>query len=62
MQNGEGVSNPQDCYVDRKMDGCIGVTWWVSDSNKWNERIGKKMNGQRAFQMERVGGGVRYKL
>ena len=44
------------------MDGCIGATWWVSDSNKWNERIGKKMNGQRAFQVVRIGGGVRYKL
>jgi hypothetical protein len=44
------------------MDGCIGATWWVSDSNKRNERIKKKMNGQRAFQVVRIGGDVRYKL
>lgn len=50
----EGVSNPQDCCMDRKMDGCIGATWWFRDSNKRHERIGRKMNGQRTGKVECV--------
>lgn len=41
--------------MDREMNG-IGAPWWCGDSNKRNKRIGKKMNEQRAFKMDRVNG------
>ena len=42
--------------MDRKMDGSIGTTRWFGYANKRNKRIGKKMDGQRAFEMGRVNG------
>lgn len=48
----EGVSNPQDHCVNRKMDGGIGATWWFGDANKRHECIGKKLSGQRTCKMD----------
>ena len=48
----ERVSNSQDRRVDRRMDGSIGTAWWFGHANKRDKRIGKNMDGRRAFKME----------
>ncbi|OQW66556.1 MAG: hypothetical protein BVN28_00295 [Nitrospira sp. ST-bin4] len=58
----EKVSDPQDRGLDRRMDGSIGTAWWFGHANKRDERIGRNMDGYRAFKMERADGKLSRKL
>jgi hypothetical protein len=44
------------------MEGTIGTAWWFGHTNERDIRIGKNMNGHRAFKMERADGKLRRKL
>jgi len=58
----EQISDPQDCCVDRWMDGSIGTAWWLGHTHERDKRIGKNMNGHRVFKVERADGMLRRKL
>jgi hypothetical protein len=44
------------------MEGTIGTAWGFGHTNERDIRIGKNMNGDRAFKMERADGKLRRNL